>query len=160
MKKRRYTEKNQGRIHKKEDLLGGIFMAKTRNKYAAGLAIGSAAAVMAYLFFNKGAREKTLHYAREGKQYVVDATTFVKDHREEIQDLLKETTDNANALVRMASEDIEEIVKHSRNLKSTATDLVDTAKNAVDEIKDQKTEEDKQPSAPAPKLPEPPLEKQ
>ncbi|GAK10064.1 hypothetical protein [Geomicrobium sp. JCM 19038] len=119
-------------------------MSKEGKKWTAWVVIGGIAAFVAYIISNKKTREKTIGYVREGAQFIDETGKFVKENQEEIRSLIKDTSTKVNTLVTVASSEIEQIAKHTSHLKTTATDLIDTAKSAAEEIKHQKNIEDDQ----------------
>ncbi|WP_143018922.1 hypothetical protein [Natribacillus halophilus] len=113
-------------------------MANKEKKWAIYVTAGSVSALVSYLLFNKRARSKTVSCVRESKAFVSDASAFVTENRQEISDLVKGTTERVNELVQVAGEDIEQIARHSAHLKDTATDVLDTAKEAGQDIQRQR----------------------
>lgn len=108
---------------------------------------------MGYLVFNRNARKKVILRVQEGKQFVTDASTFVKENQEEISDLIKGTTEKVNGLVQVAGKDVEEIAKHSSHLKGTATDMIDTAKVAAKDLQQYRLDQQESPE-PSASLPQ------
>ncbi|MFB4160508.1 hypothetical protein ACE1TF_11530 [Geomicrobium sp. JSM 1781026] len=117
-------------------------MTKSKKQWTFWVIIGGISAALSYVLLNKNTREKTVTYVKEGAQFVDETSRFVKDNQEEIRTLIRETTDKVNALVNVASRDVEEIAKHTSHLKTTATDFIDTAKTAANELKHQKQVEE------------------
>ncbi|QDI92731.1 hypothetical protein EPH95_17335 [Salicibibacter halophilus] len=109
-------------------------MAGKETRWATYITVGSVSALVGFLFLNKNARNKTATCVKEGKQFVTDASGFVKENREEISELLKGTTERVNERLQVAGEDVEQIVKHASHLKESATDIMATAKEAGREL--------------------------
>ncbi|QQK75538.1 hypothetical protein HUG15_08055 [Salicibibacter cibarius] len=109
-------------------------MARKETRWVTYITVGSVSALVGFLLFNKNARNKTVSCVKEGKQFVTDASAFVKDNREEISDLVKGTTEKVNERLQAAGEDVEQIAKHSSHLKETVTDVIDIAKETGKEF--------------------------
>lgn len=93
-------------------------MTKSKKQWTFWVIIGGISAALSYVLLNKNTREKTVTYVKEGAQFVDETSRFVKDNQEEIRTLIRETTDKVNALVNVASADVEEIAKHTSQFKN------------------------------------------
>ncbi|OLO25169.1 hypothetical protein BTR23_25350 [Alkalihalophilus pseudofirmus] len=107
---------------------------KQCNSVCKGLIIGSAVVVTALLSYPK-TRKKIVKGAEEMKHAAQDATTYIKENREEIFGKIKDTSTQISDAIRSVSDDVKQISESAQHIKTSSMEVINAAKDVVEDIK-------------------------
>ncbi|WP_096201765.1 YtxH domain-containing protein [Bacillus sp. FJAT-45350] len=107
---------------------------KTCNTIYKGMVIGGIIGAVA-LFANSTSRKKLLNGAKEFKETTSEVALFIKDHRHELFDQIKETSKEISTVVRDVSDDIKKLTESAVHIKESSSEIIKVTKEAADELK-------------------------
>ncbi|WP_216830255.1 YtxH domain-containing protein [Alkalihalobacterium elongatum] len=107
---------------------------KQCNSVCKGMFVGSVVVVAALLTYPK-TRKKIVEGAEELKHVAQDATSYIKDNREEIIEKIKDTSTQVSDALKSVSHDVKQISESAQHIKTSSMEVIDAAKDVVDDIK-------------------------
>lgn len=108
--------------------------SKTKRK---GIWVGGAVVALSAVvyFFRSPSGKKTVDYAKECKDKVIDGYNLVKENRNEIMEHIKITSEQITHNVRSVKEDIKTITDCAKDIKVSTNELVQVATDSIETLK-------------------------